>query len=745
VTSVRAVILLLLAGLASCRTPAAPVAPAGATAPAASTSPPKTKFDDEHAAAVAKNPPGIHFEIRLAGASSRFFQGEPIPIELAFSSNLPRTYQLDGALYDRSGRLEVDKYVLDPDDGPDPLADYFDGGLRLGGGLRQSPVLGAEPHRMTFTLNEWKRFDKPGRHRLFVWSTRVRTDDLDAHDVLRVTSNVIEFEVVRASAEQERQALSDAIALLDSGRQGDHERGASALRFLSTEAAALEMIKRLTVEDRYEADFGAGLIGSQHRPAILRAMMARLVDDSPITRAFVLTVALLADKSERASVPGVSSDYARRMAMMDTYAARLADALAKKPRASRATCVETVLEIALGRQGALPPYAATALALLPSVFGELPPQLRSRLLDTRLADMNAPAMLKLIRDFYDDPATPPEERDVALRRLLELDPAGARTRILSHLRTGEPPLGVNASRELGVLAEATIPELDGPLADRLERATTPEVARMIARYATRAPLDRVKAVYGRINESWPQVVGPLLGYFLRVDPPFGAQAAKDTVVARGSQAIEALVIAADVRTTPELEKLLVAKLDDGSDDTAAQAARALSKHGSASIAALALWKRLERFHAAWKDRAEELRYSFLNRGNLEARSLEIALRSAISTAPGWHCDAACFRRLATLLMTAEEKENAELDARAIVGPITLSVGRMTLNQLNVAVAQYNLDSLAALEAKLAQFPRGTAFVVRAWEASPADLTRVTRLIERRGMSVLVEPRGTHAQ
>jgi hypothetical protein len=214
---------------------------------------------------------------------------------------------------------------------------------------------------------------------------------------------------------------------------------------------------------------------------------------------------------------------------------------------------------------------------------------------------------------------------------------------------------------------------------------------------------------------------------------------------KGSDAIQSLVIAADVRTTPELEELLVAKLDDPSDDTAGAAARALSKHGSAAVAAPALWKRLERFHTAWKDRAAELRYSFLNNSDssLQARSLETALRRAIPTAWGWHCDAACFRRLSSLLVSAEEK--AELDAHIIANPITLSVGRLSVDQLVVRVAQYNLDSLAALEAKLAQFPRGTAFVVRGWDASSADLARVKRLIERRGMSVLVEKRGTPAQ
>jgi hypothetical protein len=44
------------------------------------------------------------------------------------------TYQLDGGFYDRGGRLEIDKYLIDrPDDVADPLKDYQAG---FGGGMR---------------------------------------------------------------------------------------------------------------------------------------------------------------------------------------------------------------------------------------------------------------------------------------------------------------------------------------------------------------------------------------------------------------------------------------------------------------------------------------------------------------------------------------------------------------------------------------------------------------------------------
>ncbi|MEZ4223425.1 MAG: hypothetical protein R3B13_20935 [Polyangiaceae bacterium] len=53
----------------------------------------------------------------------------------------------------------------------DPLYDYYHSQMGFaGGGLRTMPVLGEKPHTMRFELNEWRRFDVPGRYRVYVVS-----------------------------------------------------------------------------------------------------------------------------------------------------------------------------------------------------------------------------------------------------------------------------------------------------------------------------------------------------------------------------------------------------------------------------------------------------------------------------------------------------------------------------------------------------------------------------------------------
>jgi hypothetical protein len=52
--------------------------------------------------------------VRVADGRGQFRPGEIIPIELEFSSQIPKRYEVDGATYDRSGRLTIDDFSVEP-------------------------------------------------------------------------------------------------------------------------------------------------------------------------------------------------------------------------------------------------------------------------------------------------------------------------------------------------------------------------------------------------------------------------------------------------------------------------------------------------------------------------------------------------------------------------------------------------------------------------------------------------------
>src|SRR5262245_11966819 len=88
--------------------------------------------------AVRKNPEGVSFTLSLEEDKIQFKPGEIIRVEFSFTSDAPNVYDLNGATYDRGGRLGLDKYFLDHKKGVvDPLSDRTPG---PGGGIRSDPT-----------------------------------------------------------------------------------------------------------------------------------------------------------------------------------------------------------------------------------------------------------------------------------------------------------------------------------------------------------------------------------------------------------------------------------------------------------------------------------------------------------------------------------------------------------------------------------------------------------------------------
>lgn len=107
----------------------------------------------------------VTLTVRVVEGRRQFRPGEIIPIELEFSSPIPERFAVDGATYDRSGRLTIDEFHVAPLDAiTNPMLDYFASvGGYIGGGLRGIGVLGGQPFVVKLDLNDWFRFDRPAQ------------------------------------------------------------------------------------------------------------------------------------------------------------------------------------------------------------------------------------------------------------------------------------------------------------------------------------------------------------------------------------------------------------------------------------------------------------------------------------------------------------------------------------------------------------------------------------------------------
>ena len=150
--------------------------------------------------------------VNVRNNQSSFHIGEIIPLDLAFTSSTPNTYQLDMATYDRSGRLTEDQFVVDPSNGyDDPLQLYFHAykGFMMGG-LRGYKSLSTTPATIHADLNEWVRFKAPGQYRLTVVSSRVSKVGSNEFGNPTVTSNSVTLTILPGTKEWQDATLKSA-------------------------------------------------------------------------------------------------------------------------------------------------------------------------------------------------------------------------------------------------------------------------------------------------------------------------------------------------------------------------------------------------------------------------------------------------------------------------------------------------------------------------------------------------------
>src|SRR5262249_10878833 len=147
-------------------------------------------------------------------------------------------YKCVGGEYDRfhtSGFVSF--HVEGPPGGScDPLAGYFSFGQHEGNGHFMFPEK-MDPIRLTSTLNEWVRFDKPGTYRVYCLTWRLAKND-EKLNFLPLCSPVVEIQIVPATDAFVAKTLLQAKALLSEGQKAVTQwEGAKMLRYLGDRSA----------------------------------------------------------------------------------------------------------------------------------------------------------------------------------------------------------------------------------------------------------------------------------------------------------------------------------------------------------------------------------------------------------------------------------------------------------------------------------------------------------------------------
>jgi hypothetical protein len=537
--------------------------------------------------------------------------GELIPLELEYSGRGSPDYYIDTASYDRGGRLMHEQYDVTPASGAvDPLAGAAMGGL---GGLSSSHPLDGTPFRLRVHLNEWVRFTAPGQYRLVVSTSMRLRRHSNPFPGQRTVAAPVDLTIERATDEWQREQVRQATTSINSGNAERAKAGMTILRHLGTEAAGLAIVAAYnTLPDTLRFDAYAGLIASPNRPAVVEAMEAQVDAGAPLTGRFVEDLSLLRallDQSRGTADP--AARFARSKGLIADYNRRWTAAFLARG-ASPATIDVALRRMATGGDPDMTAAMAAFVAKHPTeattAFVDLPVMTQRTLVEYRWPDVRPWIRPALDRIYASTTRKTNVEGlgNLALRRIIELDPVEGRRLALEEIATGARGIGFDA---LAGLPDAVLPELDATIGARLESRSgdLPTVAWLAWRYGSPVLLPVVEATFAR---GWACTIeAGLTAYLLKHKPEVALARLSPTVDRRalGGCVVPPIGEIARRAWDPAFEKAVVALLEAGEIRVVSDAARTLGQYGSPAVKA-PLLDRLTRWEAEWRGKASALEF-----------------------------------------------------------------------------------------------------------------------------------------
>ena len=707
------------------------------------------------------------FTVQPLTGQNTFRIGERIPLQLSFSSLRKDRYEINLASYDRSGRMSYEQFDVSPKTGwSDPLAQYFSLG-GAGGGLSTIGVITSTPTVMSLDLNEWVRFDHPGIYRVTVASRRL-TDVTQKHVFNGEPSSLVQaksfiLHIVPATPEWQAAKLQVALTALQQapvamGQQSPERKDAIAdLRFLGTEEALKVLAANLRDDHAdlmYQCAFGLMGVPDSMRDITLKIMEQKLSNPLfPISQWFIQAMATL---EVNGSVVGAEAIFESRLRTNAEMWRKVLAALPRKLGKARAATAQTLLgspPADLDRES-----ERELASVLSASFLDLTEEQRGAELMWHWDLLRSPSMLPVLEASAKLPLTHPgsnrvdvysrrEFKSIALARWYELDPAGATQEILLEIGSATPSL---TAQSLTFLPKQTFPQFESIWAQRLGESKDYEeetvLGGLLVHFGIGTASAQVERKLRAKMGAWecaPQAAA--LAYIVRfdseqakplLDRALGAGGAVPTgchhslfqdVSAHASGAV--------------LSDAAVASLDNPDRQVTMDALIYLTDHGREEDQK-PIWDRYVKWSQQWSSKAEEL--DSQDRASFERIYPEIGvgenLVHALIANQGWLADDHLVAETVRMCVGVQVCQQAQQLAALASPPHHVTLYQSPSSE-TYQVAQYAAKSMELLDEKLAQYPKGTAFVLTPSSLRNADQEALEKeaqeLFKRNGLSLLV--------
>jgi hypothetical protein len=688
----------------------------------------------------AKNPPGIEISLLLLRHGS-YREGELIRAEVHYSGPGAPAPRPPAELWTPNG------FLLDPAAACGTLASPCFPSAPTGGGIEMSGLFSPQATPV-ISLNAYLPPLRPGHYRVAALARKQVLTNRGpmgstygyADPAQYAVSNIIDLEVVAASPEWIAQAIAASVASLKgaepNGPEAWEARRAAAgqLRFLDTPAAWRASLDLLPVE---EGTLLEGLLASRQPARICELMQSAVAAPGQAVSSYYLDNLSRICAHAYLPAPGASqpqdlkrwSDYTQ--SVIAKASAVLAASVPGKLGDRKPIAFQTLMERAQQAQP-LPDWLPALKGEFIKSYATLDGRWQRQLLSFYAGTLRSPDMIPLLESVLDGwkPGDYYEAPHEALASLYQIDAARAQARILAELKKDRTWLD---APQLAMLPPSAARITDDELIASLAAAQRPGGWNVnlgmtaLAKYASPKALPRVKTIY----ESQQDACQPeLMAYFVRVDPAYADRVfhSHPWDMQAEPPRCTAMVFARTPRIAmgPVLERYMTAYLMHRTVNLKKTAAQSLGRFGSP--AALApLWDAFRYFHDYWKGKAADLAQ------NGEGVGLEMELRNAIARGRHWLATDSDLRTLESLCISERCVQETRQDLTAWQKPLRLEVSQT--GGIHGTVAQYYaFETLADIEEKLGQFPKGTQFALSGGVNEAAN--EIRKYATSRGLTIV---------
>lgn len=633
----------------------------------------------------ATNPEDIDFRVRLLKDTHAYHIGESIELEIVYSSQREKKYQLNS-----SSSLENVNLRLTPSDGVVDLRLLRWEGAWAGSTLGGTGYLGSQPVTRQLDLCAWYRFYKPGHYSLIVTSNEVSrqksAEEGGGQENLTLESLPLEFDIVPADpawAEAELGNIEQALKVAEA--PGDSARALGRLALLDTPSSVQKLLQLyfsqsdvapewLVSSDLRESSQIDIIIPSletalSNPTATIPSTLPGLLASLQTRKQLGMQVAYPDDPSKQQEWTEKSKErsevYAKYFAQAD---ALLMASIGRRIGRPRATAIYQTWSDAesQSRTKPLQPDMLSQLRLnVLAVENDLDPAQRLQFVAVAWQSMPHEQLLPMIRNLAKGSSTHGGTYNnyEAFKLWCEGWPDDCNAAILTDVLGS----GVKTEKNIILLmSEAVHPELDKILEARMrdpamleDSAYSQRIAALILRTGSRRVTSSVDTLLDKFTGKpgcAGEVRGYLVGYLLRTaTEDAGKRLSVELQNTSGSCGYEVLRTLTVARYSDALIPFVTKALDSPNLVSAQGAALFLGEYGPASVEEL-LWGRLEELWRVWHDRSPELRGTHLPMGfgddiREQTASLERALTSALSHATNWKLSPARLARLRSDCLT----------------------------------------------------------------------------------------------